>query len=142
MTAFVEAGLGNALVALVLAVVALVVGLACRRPAVAHALWLLVLIKLVTPPLMSVSLPWSEERVQIEEEPSVTFTVEEVQLDNEEEPFVEWQEVPPSETVAPMEEFPTPEISYSAPSWQSAFGLAWLAGSLMWFAIADRKSVV
>ena len=55
MTSFVETGLGNALVALVLAVVALVVGLVCRRPAVVHALWLLVLLKLVTPPLVTSS---------------------------------------------------------------------------------------
>ena len=47
MTSLVEAGLGNALVAFVLGLFALLVGLVARRPAVAHALWLLVLLKLL-----------------------------------------------------------------------------------------------
>jgi beta-lactamase regulating signal transducer with metallopeptidase domain len=48
-------GLGNALLASLLAVVVAAVGCVCRRrPAVMHSLWLLVLIKLVTPPLV----PW------------------------------------------------------------------------------------
>jgi beta-lactamase regulating signal transducer with metallopeptidase domain len=140
MTDFVQAGLGNALVALVLAVVALIVGLACRRPAVAHALWLLVLIKLVTPPLLSVSLPWPEERAQAHEEPLLAVTVEEVPFEDAEEAFVEAPaDFVPTEAIAPMEDIPTPEIPYSAPSWQSVFGLVWLAGSLLWFAIATRR---
>src|SRR5262245_4096329 len=58
MTALVEIGLSNVLVSAALALVAITVGLVCRRPAVTHALWLLVLLKLVTPPLFRVSLPW------------------------------------------------------------------------------------
>jgi beta-lactamase regulating signal transducer with metallopeptidase domain len=44
--------------ATVLAVLAASVGAVCRRPALVHALWLLVLLKLVTPPFVSFSLPW------------------------------------------------------------------------------------
>jgi len=57
----VEIGLANALVAGVLALVALVVGRISRRPALIHALWLLVLIKLITPPVISLPLPWWQE---------------------------------------------------------------------------------
>lgn len=57
METFLRAGLGNALLATVLALVAAGAGLVLRqRPAVRHGLWLLVLLKLVTPPLWVVPL--------------------------------------------------------------------------------------
>src|SRR5262245_49854386 len=46
--------LSNVLLALLLAVVASFVQRRLRRPALAHILWVLVLVKLVTPPLVSV----------------------------------------------------------------------------------------
>jgi len=52
----VDAMLGNAAIAAGLALLALGIGGAVRRPALRHALWLLVLLKLVTPPLISVPL--------------------------------------------------------------------------------------
>jgi hypothetical protein len=48
--------LGNAVAATVLALLASAVGLVCRRPALVHSLWLLVLIKLITPPIWQVEL--------------------------------------------------------------------------------------
>lgn len=58
MDRLLEIGLANAVVALMLAVVALLVSRWSRRPALVHALWLLVLIKLVTPPILPLPLPW------------------------------------------------------------------------------------
>lgn len=58
MNTLLDIGLSNALVALGLAAVVAVVGRFCRRPAVMHSLWLLVLLKLVTPPLWPVHLAW------------------------------------------------------------------------------------
>jgi beta-lactamase regulating signal transducer with metallopeptidase domain len=52
-----EIGLANAAAAALLAAVALAVGRFCRRPAVLHALWLLVLLKLVTPPVLPLPTP-------------------------------------------------------------------------------------
>jgi beta-lactamase regulating signal transducer with metallopeptidase domain len=54
-----EIGLSNALVATLLAIVVALIGKACCRPALVHTLWLLVLLKLVTPaPLaLSITLP-------------------------------------------------------------------------------------
>ncbi len=46
-----QAMLGNAAVAAFLALLALAVGFTCRSPAVRHFLWVVVLLKLVTPPL-------------------------------------------------------------------------------------------
>jgi WD40 repeat protein/beta-lactamase regulating signal transducer with metallopeptidase domain len=51
-------GLANAVCAALLAVLALAAGRWLRRPALTHCLWLLVLLKLVTPPLFSLHLPW------------------------------------------------------------------------------------
>jgi beta-lactamase regulating signal transducer with metallopeptidase domain len=51
-------GLWNALLATALAFLAAGVGRLARRPALTHALWLLVLLKLVTPPLFTLSVPW------------------------------------------------------------------------------------
>ena len=54
---FVHAMLSNALAATVLAVLVAILGRACRRPAFIHGLWLVVMLKLVTPPVVPVSLP-------------------------------------------------------------------------------------
>jgi beta-lactamase regulating signal transducer with metallopeptidase domain len=53
-----NAALSNALVATALAVLAAGVGRWCRRPALVHTLWLLVLAKLLTPPLVPVPVSW------------------------------------------------------------------------------------
>ena len=54
------AGLSNAAIAAILAVPAWIVARQFRRPALAHVLWLLVLLKLVTPPMVPVRvLPWN-----------------------------------------------------------------------------------
>ncbi len=52
-----HAGLSNAAWAVGLALPAALVGRWGRRPALAHGLWVLVLVKFVTPPLWSVALP-------------------------------------------------------------------------------------
>src|SRR5712692_5030790 len=54
MRTLLEIGLANAVMATVLALLAAGVSLFCRRPAVRHVLWLLVLLKLITPPVMPV----------------------------------------------------------------------------------------
>lgn len=58
MQAVLALGLSNALVATILALMAAVVGRLTRRPALTHSLWLLVLLKLITPPVWSVPVAW------------------------------------------------------------------------------------
>jgi hypothetical protein len=58
METLLRIGLSNAVVALLMALVVVTVACVWRRPAVLHALWLLVLIKLVTPPLVWAPVPW------------------------------------------------------------------------------------
>jgi beta-lactamase regulating signal transducer with metallopeptidase domain len=63
--------LANAVCAALLAVFALLVGRFCRRPAVLHGLWLLVLLKLVTPPLWPITVAhWPEEPAPVVETPA------------------------------------------------------------------------
>ena len=57
MEPLVHAMLSNALAATVLAVLVAILGRACRRPALIHGLWLVVMLKLVTPPVVPVSIP-------------------------------------------------------------------------------------
>jgi bla regulator protein BlaR1 len=57
MESLVHAMLSNALAATVLALLVAILGRTCRRPALIHGLWLVVMIKLVTPPVLTVSLP-------------------------------------------------------------------------------------
>ena len=52
-------GLKNAVLIVPLALAALAAGRCFRRPALAHLLWVLVLVKLVTPPLVDVPVGWS-----------------------------------------------------------------------------------
>ncbi|HEV2948101.1 MAG TPA: M56 family metallopeptidase, partial [Gemmataceae bacterium] len=56
MNTFEQVVLSNAVVATVLGLLASAVALFCRRPALVHSLWLLVLIKLITPPIWQVEV--------------------------------------------------------------------------------------
>src|SRR4051812_28052266 len=60
MTLLFEIGVANAVLASVLALVVWFVTRIVRQPALAQLLWVLVLVKLVTPPL--ISIPWRLER--------------------------------------------------------------------------------
>lgn len=49
-----QVGFSNVLLSLALAIAALIVGVTFRRPQLSHLLWLLVLVKLVTPPVVTI----------------------------------------------------------------------------------------
>ena len=53
---FFQMGLSNALLSLALGIVAMVVGAKARHPGLAHLLWLLVFIKLLTPPIVMIPI--------------------------------------------------------------------------------------
>ena len=57
MNTLLEIALSNAIVVSVLAVIVFLVGRFARYPALCHGLWVLVLVKLVTPPILHVPLP-------------------------------------------------------------------------------------
>src|SRR5258706_6731120 len=57
MDTLVDVGLRNAAMAVPFALIALAAGRWAKRPALTHALWLLVLARLVLPPLWHVTVP-------------------------------------------------------------------------------------
>src|SRR4051794_22887480 len=75
MDTLLHLGVSNALLAGLLALVAALVARFARRPALAHGLWLLVLLKLLTPPLLPVPIPLpscgTESPVQEPAEPNL-----------------------------------------------------------------------
>jgi bla regulator protein BlaR1 len=54
VSALLQIGLINAAVASVLAVAVALIGRRVRQPALMHALWIIVLVKLVTPPVFEI----------------------------------------------------------------------------------------
>jgi beta-lactamase regulating signal transducer with metallopeptidase domain len=101
-----QIGLTNAVVAAGLALLAAAVGKLCRRPALAHALWLLVLLKLITPPL--VMIPIALPEAADDPESPATFAA---RLPLEEDPAPVPLEANPAPVPEPQEE---PEPSRGA----------------------------
>ncbi len=134
MGALVEVALWNAAGSAALALLAAAVSRVCRRPALTHTLWLLVLLKLVTPPLVPFSLPWpAGDAAGPPGEEAPAPPVAEVDA-----PPAADLDLPPAEVSA---EGPAPAADpvdagprAAAPAlpWQGWAGLAWLAGSALW----------
>jgi beta-lactamase regulating signal transducer with metallopeptidase domain len=107
-----QLGVGNALMALPLALAAALVGRFGRRPALTHALWLLVLVKLVTPPLLPLPLPWLTDALPALATADVTP-----------EPIQEPAPAPP-------------EVGEPALPWPVYVSVVWLAGTAACFGVA------
>src|SRR5437764_13753188 len=58
MQTLLQIGVSNAIAAAVLALAALALSALCRKPAVTRGLWLLVLLKLITPPVWTIPCNW------------------------------------------------------------------------------------
>jgi bla regulator protein BlaR1 len=129
-----SSALSNAVVASLLAVIVAAVARICRRPAVVHALWLLVLLKLLTPPLVPLPVTWLRT-------PDATPVVAEAL------PLPGEPAEPPASLAETAEESVTPEAD-SAPadsaivvSWSSVVLICWLCGSLAWWTIAGARLI-
>jgi beta-lactamase regulating signal transducer with metallopeptidase domain len=154
--AILHVGLSNAIVAAVLAIVALVAGRLCRRrPALAHGLWLLVLLKLLTPPLVDVRLPWPASPAPLPDaapEPAEASVPEEIP---QAEPIAVLPADPlpaadaalpiaadvPVIVAAPEPAAPEPPAPSppAGPRWPAVVLAVWAAGSLAWFVLALRR---
>jgi len=158
METLLRIGLSNAVVALVMAMVVVTVACVWRRPAVLHALWLLVLVKLVTPPLVWVRVPWPI----IPEAPAVAVTAtaesapieplaeeeaaivpdsdamrETASVEGSNEPAV--SETLP-EALTPSEPLAIPNRKNATfvpvPGWMAVTCGVWLTGALAWYILA------
>ncbi|MGL4552668.1 MAG: hypothetical protein ACRC33_15955, partial [Gemmataceae bacterium] len=136
MLVLLSLALSNVAVALALAALALVVGRCLRRPAVAHALWLLVLIKLITPPLVRIDVPWPAPAPAPEPVPAAQaeeFRVPGVEL--VEDDVLRFDEV----AAAPApDEVPAPVPA--AAGWPLGLAGLWAAGAIAWFALSGRRA--
>jgi beta-lactamase regulating signal transducer with metallopeptidase domain len=165
METLLRIGLSNTVAALLLAVLVIIVACVWRRPAVLHALWLLVLVKLVTPPLVWLPEPWTEaadaaaasgERQPPDDSPnqgadalrspetadSNPTLVDDASADSPtwEAILVPAEDLPKTETASSL----SPPVGAAAvlastpavPWWiVAAFGL-WLVGTVTWFVLA------
>lgn len=153
MDSLLTIGLSNALAAAVLAVPAVLVSRTGRRPALAHALWLLVLLKLVTPPLWWVPVPLpavAESVPAIEVALSPVEPLDSLLVPEDDTaaalPFAE----PARETLADVPVVQVPDAAdliaaEAAPptvfDWRPLVLAVWLAGSLGWFGLALGRIV-
>jgi beta-lactamase regulating signal transducer with metallopeptidase domain len=125
--------LSNAVAATLMAVAVAAVGRLCRRPAVLHALWLLVLLKLLTPPLVPLPLAW------LPAPDNSSPVVESHPPAEPNEPIVPLAATT-EEPIAPASEPAPPRLTLGA-FWKPAGMLFWLCGSLAWWMIAGARLV-
>ncbi|OAI49364.1 hypothetical protein AYO44_06430 [Planctomycetaceae bacterium SCGC AG-212-F19] len=149
-------GLGNGALATLLAIAAAAVSLFARRPALAHGLWLLVLLKLVTPPLVRLPVPsfWESTPPAVEStavaSPPVVLTAIRVEVDPVDpleladlpaEGVDAQPAAPASDLTAPATETLVPPPSGEAARFAQREFLTpallgvWLSGSLAWLAV-------
>ena len=151
--AIIEAVLGNLAVAAALAAVAFAAGRWLGRPAVAHVLWLLVLVKLLTPPLITIPVRCLPAKLEASTGP--------VELPGQVVPAVVPQPVivvepdlpaapvgtaPHAATSVPITPPPaavpvTPGAapSFRLPAWDVSLLAVWAAGSVATAALALRR---
>jgi beta-lactamase regulating signal transducer with metallopeptidase domain len=143
-----HAGLSNAVLAAALAVLVAAMARAFRgRPALVHGLWLLVLLKLVTPPVLPAPLPWPEqdrENPISEEEEAVTRGCPCSPSLAPAEPgdLVAVAHVPPDPPRPPVASAApgasTPAVR-GAPDWPAAVVALWLAGAAVCWSLAGAR---
>lgn len=156
MEHLVDVGLRNALLAIPLALMVLVLGFVVRRPALLHLLWILVLLRLLMPPLWHVTVPRPEAWVAPGSSVPMTVRTALVELptpievgqqlavwplfDNEEaKPVVPEPEVSEPEgaagqvvaTAERVEPIALHEPAVRSWSWRWMVAVVWLTGSLV-----------
>ena len=163
-----EMGFANALTVAVLAPLAWIVCRITKRPAWSHAVWLIVLLKLVTPPLVRVPIgpafaredqpvanrvagdlvpqdPGSSHAVEPPHSPLAASAPAQSHIDPQ--PGVSEYRVP-SHPVGhpiahPIATPPTawPRVSWPRVSWTTILASVWLAGSASWMLLASWRIV-
>jgi bla regulator protein BlaR1 len=119
----------NAVTATLLAVFVAIIARFCRKAAVRHALWLLVLLKLLAPPLLPLTLTWphieSTETHAPVADPPLAEPAEPIVFPNE-----------PQETVEmPATDSPTDSVGFVERAMPLVITV-WFGGSFLWWTIA------
>lgn len=125
----------NATVATLLALAVWLASRSIRRPAVIHALWLIVLLKLITPPLLLVPFATLSHGPQFQ-----TSIADSSNGENSGFSTTDWHDSgksenlpgPPQAALAPFDVVPGRDLfSWANASW--GLGLLWIVGSIGWF---------
>jgi beta-lactamase regulating signal transducer with metallopeptidase domain len=135
MRMLLEIGLLNAVLATGLALAVAVLTVVLRRPALAHALWLLVLLKLLTPPLVGVAVPLEPGEPAAEEMAEAAAPAVEPVADQ-----AEPAPSSPSPAVGAERAVVRPAPRRPVP-WGHILAAAWLVGSLAWFVRTGRHVI-
>jgi beta-lactamase regulating signal transducer with metallopeptidase domain len=166
MDTLLQVGISNAVAAVALALVAGTASLLWRRrPALVHGLWLLVLLKLLTPPLVRVPVPvmsegsaptaaaavsprfdlpassaWPSDHARAPEQMEIP-TVAAAGV-GDRRPDVATDAVPvsadPIQTL-PAAEAALPAPAFPMPDWQTTLPVLWVAGTVAWFLLAGVR---
>jgi len=152
MDSLLHIGITNAILATALALFVGVLTCWCKRPAVVHALWLLVLLKLLVPPLFSISI--SDSLLAFARPSDTAATTTQAALATELDPAETGPDValaaedtvegatqalhaglttfdPPASPLTGDEAAPFP--------WQSMLGWCWIAGSAVFLALTGVR---
>lgn len=158
MDTLLQIGLSNSLLATPLAILVAALGRVCRRPALIHGLWLLVLLKLLTPSFIVWPIAWPDGLKPAAKVLPTPASREAPILDTADDATVDLpvERLPPSaasrlghevETLPKVDEPETcvsadvdPSSPASAPDfarlWSPVIAGFWLAGSISWFGFA------
>ncbi len=142
MDTLLQAALSNAALACVLALPAAAVARLGRWPALAHALWLLVLLKLITPPLIAIPIAWPQSEFAAGDRDLAQIEPQDDQLNAAAQPgddpvgaapLPDMVKVP----VALADQVPDPSASAhfgikSGPPWGMVLMAVWLTVSALW----------
>ncbi len=131
-----HAALSNAAWACGLAVLAALVGRWGRRPALTHALWVLVLVKLLTPPFWSLALPQLPETAPDDGLAARTTLPEVTPESTDSAPTPEPALPPADESI--LQESAKPGPAPAIP-WTVAGVALWLTGSAAWFLLVGWR---
>jgi beta-lactamase regulating signal transducer with metallopeptidase domain len=163
--------MSNAIAAICMAVIAVGLARMCRRPALTHSLWLLVMLKLVTPPFIPVSLPVAglissressparspidhDAGLVAEREPLPHFDAHDSEWAEIDErssdsppPFVETEQdfaqaaIPQSASLSIKEEASSPSELEPGWSWEPLVLMVILAGAMAWWTLATARII-
>src|SRR5262245_21652981 len=138
METLVHGMLGNAVAVAVLAAIVAIAGRLCRRPALIHGLCLLALLKLVTPPVVSVPVSVASHRPANPPAPASPGPAETLPIP--EDLDIDWTPGEPVLVEPPAPEPPTPEPP--APwRWEAMAIAIVLTGALVWWVLAAVRIV-
>src|SRR5262249_853749 len=147
MQTILEIGLLNAVLALALALVAASISLFSPRPAVRHTLWLLVLLKLVTPPMLPISVPCPAVLEAVL--PPANVATNQGQPSPGEEDLVLHNSAPSSAAATMVydwasdpqntDQLSTPSSAVTTTLFICLLFAIWLTGAVLWFAVAGVR---